>query len=130
MVNALTIFAHNQLQDMRDLIAVNEELKTLEAKKKKLTDEVKKHMTSLNVSECELGNNSFSISDSVRRIVTKNTKDEFIAQLVGKGKQHLIITSVEPDVDGIFAEVDAGTLDKTFVDMYINIINVQTLRTK
>lgn len=129
MVNANTVFSQSQLKDLNDLISVNAELKILESKKKTLSDRVKSHMSSLNVDECELNGNSFKITESLRRTVTKTTKDEFIASLVGQGKQHLIITSIEPDVDSIFAEVDAGTLSADFVNRYIKCTSVKTLRT-
>ena len=60
--------------------------------------------------------------------VTKATKDSFIAELVGLNKQHLVITSIEPDLDSIFAEVDAGSLDKVLVDQYVKVTPVVTLR--
>jgi hypothetical protein len=129
MINASTIFSPAQCKDMEELVRVNEELKVLESKKKTLSDKVKKHMTSLNVDECDVNGTPFKIIESVRKTVTKNTKDEFIAALVGQNKQYLLVTSIEPDVDSIFAEVDAGTLSKDFVDTYIKVTPVKTLRT-
>ena len=43
-------------------------------------------------------------------------------------KKHLISHSVEPDVDGILAEVDAGLISKDFVDKYVKVTSVVTLR--
>lgn len=129
MIDATTVFSPAQYQEMEELVRVNEELKVLESKKKALSDKVKMYMTTLNVDECSVNGTPFRIIDSVRRTVTKNTKDEFVAALVGQGKQYLVVTSIEPDVDSIFAEVDAGTLSKDFVDTYIKVTPVQTLRT-
>ena len=128
MVDANTLFTAAQLNDMKELIKVNEELKILEAKKKTLYDNVKGYMSSINVNECSVNGVSFKMIDSVRRMIGKNQKNEFVAALVGMNKQYLLITSIEPDLDGIFAEVDAGTISKDFVDTYIKTTAIKTLR--
>ena len=128
MINATTVFSNTEIQKMTHLADVNEQLKKLEALKKTLSDSVKQSMCRLNVDECILNGVTFKITDSSRKTVTKATKDEFISNLVAKGKKHLLITSIEPDVDSIFAEVDAGTLEKDFVDKYIKVTPVTSLR--
>lgn len=127
-VSAHTHFTMQQVQDMKDLVAVNEEMKKLEAKKKRLSDTVKQHMTGANIDKVDINGSTFSLTESNRRTITKSTKDQFIADLVGMGKKHLVNYSIEPDLDSIFAEVDAGTLGKDFVDKYVTITPVVTLR--
>ena len=123
-----SLFTANQRQDMEELIRVNEEMKKLEAKKKVLSDNVKKHMTTAKVDKITVNGSTLALTESERRTVTKSTKDEFIAHLVGMGKKHLVAYSIEPDLDSIFAEVDAGTLGKDFVDTYVKVTPVVTLR--
>jgi hypothetical protein len=127
-VNATTHFTQAQVQEMNELVAINEEMKKLEAKKKTLSDNVKKYMVAAKIDKVSVNGNVLGLTESVRRTVTKATKDEFIANLVGMGKKHLVNYSIEPDLDSIFAEVDAGTLGQDFVDAYVKVTPVVTLR--
>lgn len=126
--NTLANFTANQVRDMEDLIAINEELKKLEAKKKLLSDTVKQHMLSLNIDKVEVNGSNFTIVESTRKTVTKSLKDQFVAELVGMNKKHLVSYSIEPDLDSIFAEVDSGNLAQDFVDKYVKVTPVTTLR--
>lgn len=127
-INATTMFNPSQIQDMEELVSVNEELKKLETKKKALSDTVKKHMLAAKVDKLNVSGSTLSLIESVRRTVSKTSKDQFIADLVGMNKKHLVSYSIEPDLDSIFAEVDAGTLDKDFVDKHVKVTPVTTLR--
>lgn len=127
-IDAKTNFSNVQVKDMEELLRINEELKTLETKKKKLVDSVKADMIAINATCVDVNGHSLTLSESTRRTVSSKTKDSFIAKLVSLGKKHLVTTEIKPDVDGIFAEVDAGTLDKDFVSQYIKSTPVFTLR--
>jgi hypothetical protein len=124
----ISMFTESERRDMEELVRVNEEMKVLESKKKILSDNVKKHMTKAKVDKISVNGSSLSLSESERKTVTKATKDEFIANLVGMGKKHLVNYTIEPDLDGIFAEVSAGTLGQDFVDKYVKVTPVVTLR--
>ena len=128
IIDASQIFGTKEYADMEALVQVNEEMKKLESKKKVLSDKVKGYMQGLNIDKCDVNGSTFSIIETQRRTITKTTKDSFIAELVGLNKQHLVITSIEPDLDSIFAEVDAGSLDKNLVDKYVKVTPVVTLR--
>lgn len=128
IIDASQVFGAKEYADMEALSQINEEMKKLEAKKKVLSDKVKGYMQSLNIDKCDVNGSTFSLTESQRRTITKATKDSFIAELVGLNKQHLVITSIEPDLDSIFAEVDAGTLDKDLVNQYVKVTPVVTLR--
>lgn len=128
IIDASSIFGAKELSDMEELVQINEEMKKLEAKKKVLSDSVKGYMQKLNIDKCTVNGSTFSLTESQRRTVTKATKDMFIAELVGLNKKHLVLTSIEPDLDSIFAEVDAGSLDKDLVDKYVKVSPVITLR--
>ena len=121
-------FTSSQVQEMEELIEINEEMKKLEAKKKILSDSIKKHMTSAKIDKVDVNGSTLSLTESTRKTVSKATKDQFIADLVGMGKKHLVNYSIEPDLDSIFAEVDAGILGKDFVDKYVKVTPVITLR--
>lgn len=126
--NVTAMFTTQQLQEMEELVQVNEEMKKLEAKKKKLSDTVKNHMLTAKVDKITVNGSTLGLTESFRRTVGKATKDEFIANLVGMNKKHLLTYSIEPDLDSIFAEVDAGTLAQDFVDNYVKVTPVVTLR--
>lgn len=121
-------YTQAQVDDMKKLVEFNARRKELEKAEKEVKDRVKAYMTANNNMEVQLPDGDIiSITESFRRTVTKKTKDAFIAELVGKGKNYLVVTSIEPDVDSIFAEVDAGMLDAAFVGKYIKSTPVQTL---
>lgn len=128
IVNAANNFTTAQIQDMTELISINEEMKKLEARKKVLSDNIKGYMITAKIDKVDLNGNTLGLTESVRRTVTKSSKDQFIAELVGMGKKHLVNYSIEPDLDSIFAEVDAGTLGQDFVDKYVKVSPVITLR--
>lgn len=128
VVDATTHFNVQQVQEMEALLAINEELKVLEAKKKALVDNVKQHLVNANIDKVAVNGETISLTETERRTVTKSTKDQFVAELVGMGKKHLVNYTIDPDLDSIFAEVDAGSLAKDFVDKYVKVTPVVSLR--
>lgn len=127
-VDGSVSFQHDQFEKMKELVQVNAQLKELETKKKTLVDEVKGYMVSSKIMDVDVNGTCISVTESQRRTVTSKTKDEFIAQLASIGKKHLIKTEIMPDVDSIFAEVEAGTIDKNLVDKYVKVTEVLTLK--
>ena len=128
IINANIAFDEQERADMAELVDINTQLKALEAKKKTISEKVKTAMVNKKIDKVDINGSKLSIIQSTRTMVPKKTKDEFIAQLVGLGKQHLVKTSIEPDIESIFAEVDAGTLDSNMVNSYVKVTPVTTLR--
>ena len=127
-IDAINNFTTTQIDEMNELITVNEELKKLEAKKQILSDNIKRHMINAKIDKVDVNGSTLSLIESTRKTIKKATKDEFIAELIGKNKKHLVTYSIEPDLDSIFAEVDAGLLESDFVDSYVKVTPVITLR--
>lgn len=128
IINANIAFDEQERADMAELVDINTQLKALEARKKTISEKVKSAMVNKKIDKVDINGSKLSIIQSTRKMVSKKTKDEFIAQLVGLGKKHLIKTSIEPDIESIFAEVDAGTLDSNMVNSYVKVTPVTTLR--
>ena len=128
IIDANIAFDEQERADMAELVDINTQLKDLEAKKKTISEKVKSAMVNKKIDKVDINGSKLSIIQSTRTMVPKKTKDEFIAQLVGLGKQHLVKTSIEPDIESIFAEVDAGTLDSNMVNSYVKVTPVTTLR--
>ena len=128
IINANIAFDEQERADMAELVDINTQLKALEAKKKTISEKVKSAMVNKKIDKVDINGSKLSIIQSTRKMVSKKTKDEFIAQLVGLGKKHLVKTSIEPDIESIFAEVDAGTLDSNMVNSYVKVAPVTTLR--
>ena len=128
IIDANIAFDEQERADMAELVDINTQLKALEAKKKTISEKVKSAMVNKKIDKVDINGSKLSIIHSTRTMVPKKTKDEFIAQLVGLGKQHLVKTSIEPDIESIFAEVDAGTLDSNMVNSYVKVTPVTTLR--
>ena len=128
IINANIAFDEQERADMAELVDINTQLKALEARKKTISEKVKSAMVNKKIDKVDINGSKLSIIQSTRKMVSKKTKDEFIAPLVGLGKQHLVKTSIEPDIESIFAEVDAGTLDSNMVNSYVKVTPVTTLR--
>lgn len=128
VIDAYTNFSTNEVSEMEELVRINEEMKKLDSRKKVLSENVKRYMTKANIDKVDVSGSTFSIVESTRRTISKTEKDKFIADLVGMGKKHLVTYSIEPDLDSIFAEVDAGSLQKDFVDKYVKVTPVTSLR--
>ena len=128
IINANIAFNEQERADMAELVDINTQLKALEARKKTISEKVKSAMVNKKIDKVDINGSKLSIIQSTRKMVPKKTKDEFIAQLVGLGKKHLVKTSIEPDIESIFAEVDAGTLDSNMVNSYVKVTPVTTLR--
>lgn len=128
IIDANIAFDEQERADMAELVDINTQLKALEAKKKTISEKVKSAMVNKKIDKVDINGSKLSIIQSTRTMVPKKTKDEFVAQLVGLGKQHLVKTSIEPDIESIFAEVDAGTLDSNMVNSYVKVTPVTTLR--
>ena len=127
-INANIAFDEQERADMAELVDINTQLKALEARKKTISEKVKSAMVNKKIDKVDINGSKLSIIQSTRKMVSKKTKDEFIAQLVGLGKKHRIKTSIDPDIESIFAEVDAGTLDSNMVNSYVKVTPVTTLR--
>lgn len=127
-VDIRSLFSATEVQYFEELRKVNDEIKALEAQKQNIVGLVKTLMQSKNITAGELDDASFSLVKASRRTIAKGQKDSFIADLVANNAKHLITYSIEPDLDGIFAEVDAGTLDKSLVDKYVKVTDYYTLR--
>lgn len=127
-IDANSIFDFQELDKFEELSDLNDQIKKLEARKQLAVAAVKSCMEARNVDHVTYKGHNFAMIDSSRRTVGKTTKDTFISELISMGKQHLLKTSIEPDLDSIFAEVDAGTLEKGFVDQYVKVTPIVTLR--
>ena len=43
-------------------------------------------MQNLNIDKCDVNGSTFSLTESQRKTITKSTKDNFIAELIGLNK--------------------------------------------
>lgn len=127
-VEAKAICDPSSLNDLITLAEINQQIKDLEAKKQVMVAKVKQFMSSKHLTSLSMNGNIFTLVESQRKNVTKSTKDEFVSELISHGFRYLIKASIEPDVDGVLAEVDAGNLTQEFVDKYVKITPVVTLR--
>lgn len=127
-VDAHQNFSPAEVTTMEHLVDINSQIKALETEKQKLVEKVKRYMQAINVSSVDVNGTALTLVESSRRTVTKSTKDQFIAELVNMNKKHLVQYEISPDLDSIFAEVDAGTLPQDFVDKYVKVTPVVTLR--
>ena len=124
------VLSEDELKVMKEFIEIDSEAKSLDKKKKELSSKVKDIMGKHSTSSLDIEDKHFSITESERRTIKKGMKDSFIATLVGMGKKSLVNYSIEPDMDSIFAEVDAGTLDKKIVNDFVTVTSVKTLNCK
>lgn len=127
-IDLQTVVTPEEYKKMERLVEINTTMKNFESEKKTLTDEVKDIMSRLNIDNGSVGAASFTLVHSTRKQLPKAVHDKFVAELVGLNKQNLIVTSIEPNLDAVMDEVDAGTLDRSLVEKYVSISDVRTLR--
>lgn len=130
IANAENVFNTETCNKMIEFIEVSEQLAMLEAKKTELSNFIKKQMLDNKCKNVSIADKTFIVSESVRKTATKATKEEFVTMLIGMKKQHLVHTEIEPNIDDILDSVDAGELDKAFVEKYIKITPFTTLTCK
>lgn len=119
----------DKIQDVIKLVNAKKEIKQLEKLKDSLTNDIKNMMISSDIDIAKIGNIKVSLSKQERQTVPASLKDKFVTELAGMGKNHLLSMTIEPNVEEIMEEVKSGMLDKSFVEKYINITPVVTLRT-
>ena len=124
-------YTSSELRDMTSLVDVIARKKELEKEEKRLKDKVKSYMALNQHDVLQLPSGDIiAITSSLRKTITKSTKDQFVGELIALGKNYLLLTSIDPDLDSVFAEVDSGQLDKAMVDKYVKVTEVRTLNVK
>lgn len=114
-----------------EFLVLNETIKRLDKDKKRLTEEVKDIFEQYKITDpLEHDGSTLTVTEKVRKTVTKSTKDKFIMELINKGKNYLVMQSVDVDVDTIYTEYQNGTIDKDFVDQYVKITPEKALTVK
>lgn len=123
--------SENDKQILKDFLDTDEKSKRIEKDKKRLSEEVKKIFEQYGIEEpLDYDGNTFTVTESTRKTLTKAKKDGFIQALAKLGKEYLIIRSLDVDTDTVMAEVENGQLDEAFVKQYMSITPVKTLTVK
>lgn len=123
--------SENDKQILKDFLETDEKSKRIEKDKKRLSEEVKKIFEWYGIEEpLDYDGNTFTVTESTRKTLTKAKKDSFIQALAKLGKEYLVIRSLDVDTDTVMAEVENGQLDETFVKQYMSITPVKTLTVK
>ena len=123
--------SENDKQVLKDFLDTDEKSKRIEKDKKRLSEEVKKIFEQYGIEEpLDYDGNTFTVTESTRKTLTKAKKDGFIQALAKLGKEYLIIRSLDVDTDTVMAEVENGQLDEAFVKQYMSITPVKTLTVK
>lgn len=127
-VPAETHFTEQEIKEMKEYIDIKTRMNSLEAKAKVLNESIKKAMLKAKYRYVLVdGVDKLEVRPSQRKTVTAKTKDDFVAQLVGMNRQDLVKTEITVDADSVLAEVDAGKLQKDFVDKYLKVTDVNSL---
>ncbi len=125
-MNTDNVFSAQELKIFESLDEINKNVKALEKEKKRYSEKVKELMLSKNVDSIEHNGAKFTVTKSERHVVKSSS--EFVTKLISMGKKSLVRYEIVPDVESILAEVNVGTLDKNFVDEYIKVTPIATLR--
>ena len=116
---------------IEDFLATYETSKRIEKDKKILNEKVKNIFAKYKINDpLNFNGSTLTVTETVRKTVTAKKKDAFIQKLLELGKNYLITTSIEIDTDTIYAEVENGQLDKTFVEEYMSITPEKRLTVK
>ena len=114
-----------------EFLVMNETIKRLDKDKKRLTEEVKDIFEKYHINDSfEHDGSILTVTEKVRKTVTKSTKDQFIMELINMGKNYLVMQSVDVDTDTIYSEYQNNTIDKDLVDKYMKITPEKALTVK
>lgn len=114
-----------------EFLVMNETIKRLDKDKKRLTEEVKDIFEKYHINDSfEHDGSTLTVTEKVRKTVTKSTKDQFIMELINMGKNYLVMQSVDVDTDTIYSEYQNNTIDKDLVDKYMKITPEKALTVK
>lgn len=129
VMDARVSFTPDECKILQRFIENKDEINSLKTLNEELTDKVKEIMSNHKTNDAILDGVNFKIIPSKRKQCKRGKKDEFIAELLALGKKYLVETTMEPDMDSISDEVDAGTLDRNLFDKYVTVTDIKTLRT-
>ena len=116
---------------IQDFLVMNETMKRLDKDKKKLTEAVKTIFEKYHITDpLDFDGSVLTVTDSIRKTVSKSKKDRFVQELINMGKSYLVIQSMDIDTDTIFTEIENGSLDEEMVKQYMSITPIKTLTVK
>ena len=128
MVDIEKVFTEKELEAASELADLTRQIKKLEDKKKKLSEDLKQLMIDKDISEFNHDSNSFSLVVTEKVTAPAKTKAELLQKLIESGKKNLIKTVIEPDAEGILAEANASLISWDFCNKYVKVTEVRTLR--
>ena len=116
------------IKDVEQILKLTEEIKSLEAQKKVLTDSLKDEMIKLGQSDIIHNGSKIQLIRSNRFSIKKNMKDKLMLFLKQKNLTSCI--SLTPDInkESLETEINIGNITRQELDQYMNCTEVNSIR--
>lgn len=116
------------VKDVEEVFALSEEIKKLEAKKKKLTDSLKNEMIATKQDVIIHNGGKIQLVKTTRISVKKGMKDKLILFLKQKNLSSCITLNPDIDKESIETEINIGNITQQDIDQFMNFTEVNSIR--
>lgn len=116
------------IKDVEEVLALTEEIKNLEAKKKKITDTLKDEMIKIGQDVINHNGSKIQLVRQTRVSVKKGKKDDLLLFLKQKNLGSCIILNPDINKDSIETQINIGNITLQEIDQYMNITEVNSIR--
>lgn len=116
------------IKDVEEVLTLTEEIKNLEAKKKKLTDTLKDEMIKIGQDVINHYGSKIQLVRQTRVSVKKGKKDDLLLFLKQKNLGSCIFLNPDINKESIETQINIGNITQQEIDQYMNITEVNSIR--
>jgi len=116
------------IKDVEQVIALTDEIKKLEARKKVLTDNLKTEMLASGQDTITHNGSKIQLISTTRTSVKKGMKDKLLMFLKNKKLDSCIVLNPDIDKDNLETEINVGNVTQAELNQYMNFTEVNSIR--
>ena len=116
------------IKDVEEVIGLTEEIKKLEAKKKTITESLKKEMIASGQDSIYHNGSKIQLVKTNRVSVKKGMKDKLILFLKQKNLNSCITLNPDINKDSLETEINVGNVTQQELNQYMNYTEVNSIR--
>lgn len=116
------------IKDVEEVISIAREIKKLEAKKKIITDSLKKEMLASGEDVIKHNGSKIQLVKTNRISVKKGMKDKLILFLKQKNLGSCITLNPDINKDSLETEINIGNVSQQELNQYMNYTEINSIR--
>lgn len=116
------------IKDVEEVISIAREIKKLEAKKKMITDSLKKEMLASGEDVIKHNGSKIQLVKTNRISVKKGMKDKLILFLKQKNLGSCITLNPDINKDSLETEINIGNVSQQELNQYMNYTEINSIR--